>query len=165
MESTREQSIADTPSEAMLAQLPDVVRELCQILDKNELLELEVNYGAFRVRLSRALEAPPGGAVSLAPLVSTATPAAVAPSSVDNRRTTTIKSPLAGIFYRAPSPGAPPFVSIGEDVGMGQTVCIIEAMKLMNEIGSEVRGRIRSIMVENAAVVESGQDLMVVEEF
>jgi acetyl-CoA carboxylase biotin carboxyl carrier protein len=127
----------------------------------HDLVELDVNYAEFHLRLRR------GEAVVVVPSASVEGPPpqlpAPAPGAVSSRGTT-IKSPLAGIFYRAPSPGAPPFAHEGEVVAAGQTVCIIEAMKLMNEIGAEVPCRIRQILVANAAVVESGQDLMVVEE-
>jgi acetyl-CoA carboxylase biotin carboxyl carrier protein len=76
-----------------------------------------------------------------------------------------IKSPMVGTFYRAPAPGAPPFVEMNADVDVGQTVCIIEAMKLMNEIQSEARGRIARILVENASPVEYGQALFLVEPY
>ncbi|AWB09493.1 biotin carboxyl carrier protein [Thermodesulfobium acidiphilum] len=74
-----------------------------------------------------------------------------------------IKSPMVGTFYRSPSPNSPPFVEVGDYVKKGQVVCIIEAMKLMNEIESEVEGVIKEILVENAMPVEFGQPLMVVE--
>jgi len=70
-----------------------------------------------------------------------------------------IKSPLVGTFYRAPSPDAPPFVEVGDIVSPGQTLCIIEALKVMNEIESDIKGRIESILVENGEVVEYGQPL------
>ncbi len=70
-----------------------------------------------------------------------------------------IKSPLVGTFYRAPSPEAPPFVEVGDIVSPGQTLCIIEALKVMNEIESDIRGRIENILVENGEVVEYGQPL------
>ncbi len=74
-----------------------------------------------------------------------------------------IKSPLVGTFYRAPSPGAPPFVEEGDIVSKGQVVCIIEALKVMNEIESDVNGRVVKILVENGQPVEYGQELMYIE--
>lgn len=74
-----------------------------------------------------------------------------------------VVTPLAGVFYRAPSPGAAPFVQVGDKVSVGQTLCIIEAMKLMNEIAAEAPGRVASILVENGQVVESGQKLFLLE--
>ncbi|MFN3699285.1 MAG: acetyl-CoA carboxylase biotin carboxyl carrier protein, partial [Dictyoglomus sp.] len=71
--------------------------------------------------------------------------------------------PLVGVFYRSPAPGAPPFVEEGDLVDVGQTVCIIEAMKLMNEIKSHVRGKVKKVLVENGQAVEFGQKLFLIE--
>jgi len=76
---------------------------------------------------------------------------------------TSIKAPMVGSFYRAPSPDAPPYVEVGQTVSKGQVICIIEAMKLMNEIQSEVNGTIREVLVENAEPIEYGQDLFLLE--
>jgi len=86
-------------------------------------------------------------------------PATVAPE----KKLVAIKSPMVGTFYRAPAPGAKPYIEAGEEVKPGQVVCIVEAMKLMNEIESEVTGRIVKICAENAQAVEFGQDLFLVE--
>jgi acetyl-CoA carboxylase biotin carboxyl carrier protein len=75
-----------------------------------------------------------------------------------------IQSPMVGTFYRAPAPGAPPYVEVGQFISQGDVVCIVEAMKLMNEIESEISGRVRKILVENAQPVEFGQVLMLIEE-
>ncbi len=88
---------------------------------------------------------------------------AAAPSEPVNENLKPVVSPLAGVFYRSPSPGASPFVQVGDRVSVGQTLCIIEAMKLMNEITAEMPGRVASILVENAAVVESGQKIFLLE--
>jgi acetyl-CoA carboxylase biotin carboxyl carrier protein len=74
-----------------------------------------------------------------------------------------IKSPLVGTFYRSPSPGAPPFVEVGDIVSPGQVLCIIEALKVMNEIESDVRGRVEKILVENGETVEYGQPLFLID--
>ncbi len=168
MKSTTLNDTPDLPSDAALARMPDVVRDLCTVLQDNDLLELEVHYGRFRLRLKRGEEvAIAMPAAESLPVPRPAPPAQARPAAdavAGASRTTTIKTPLAGIFYRAPSPGAPPFVKEGDTVQVGQTVCIIEAMKLMNEIGAEAPGRVRKILVQNAAVVEAGQDLMIVED-
>lgn len=96
-------------------------------------------------------------------------PAAEAPAQADadiyeDARYETIAAPMVGTFYRAPSPDAPPYVNVGDDIIKGQALCIIEAMKLMNEIESEVKGRIVKILVDNAEPVEYGQPLFVVEK-
>lgn len=74
-----------------------------------------------------------------------------------------IKSPLVGTFYRSPSPGAPPFVDVGDTVSPGQVLCIIEALKVMNEIESDVRGKVVKILVENGETVEYGQPLFIID--
>lgn len=81
----------------------------------------------------------------------------------ENDNTVTIVAPMVGTFYRAPSPDAAAYVQVGDDVDVGQPLCIIEAMKLMNEIESEVRGRVTRILVENAQPVEYGQPLFIIE--
>jgi len=88
-------------------------------------------------------------------------PAAVAPAP--EKKLVAIKSPMVGTFYRAPAPGAKQYIEVGEEIKPGQVVCIVEAMKLMNEIESEVTGRIVKICAENAQAVEFGQDLFLVE--
>ena len=90
-------------------------------------------------------------------------PAAVAPAP--EKKLVALKSPMVGTFYRAPAPGAKDYVEAGEEVRLGQVVCIVEAMKLMNEIESEVNGKIVKVCVENAQAVEFGQDLFLVEPF
>ena len=83
--------------------------------------------------------------------------------TVEEDKLHVIKSPLVGTFYRAPSPGAPPFVEVGDIVSPGQVLCIIEALKVMNEIESDVRGKIVKILVENGETVEYGQPLFLVD--
>jgi acetyl-CoA carboxylase biotin carboxyl carrier protein len=107
--------------------------------------------------------------VSAAPAPATpaaAAPAGGAPSPAGAGATgnqVAITSPMVGTFYRAPAPDADPYVEVGDQVTVGQTVCIVEAMKLMNEIESEVKGRVVKILVENAQPVEYGQKLFLVE--
>jgi acetyl-CoA carboxylase biotin carboxyl carrier protein len=106
------------------------------------------------------LAAPPvpAAAASAAPVA----PAAPAPAAVDESRGTIVKSPMVGTFYRSPSPGAKVFVEIGQTVKVGDTLCIIEAMKLLNEIEAEVAGEIKEVLVENGQAVEYGQPLFVI---
>ncbi|RKY37033.1 MAG: acetyl-CoA carboxylase, biotin carboxyl carrier protein, partial [Candidatus Omnitrophota bacterium] len=82
---------------------------------------------------------------------------------VEEQGITYIKSPMVGTFYRAPAPDAPPFVEVGDEVDVGQTVCIIEAMKLMNEIKSDVRGKVLEVLVENGSPVDYGDNLFKVK--
>jgi len=89
--------------------------------------------------------------------------AAAAPAAAPEPTGHTLKSPMVGTFYRAPSPGAPNFVEVGQSVTKGQTLCIIEAMKLLNEIESDVAGKVKAILVENGQPVEYGQPLFVIE--
>ncbi|GAB4091411.1 acetyl-CoA carboxylase biotin carboxyl carrier protein [Flaviaesturariibacter terrae] len=103
-------------------------------------------------------QAAPAAAGSPAAAAGSAAPAAAAPSN-----TITIKSPMIGTFYRRPSPDKPDFVNVGDEVSVGKVVCIIEAMKLFNEIESEVKGKIVKILVEDASPVEYDQPLFLVE--
>jgi acetyl-CoA carboxylase biotin carboxyl carrier protein len=101
------------------------------------------------------------------PLAAPGTPAAPAPApeaaKPEEPAGHTLKSPMVGTFYRAPSPGAPVFVEVGQSVSKGQTLCIIEAMKLLNEIESDVSGTVKAILVENGQPVEYGQPLILIE--
>ena len=136
-----------------------------QIVDlaiAHDLAELEVEGGGLRVRVVRR-HAP--GAATHAAAAPAAVPLAegVERDAEATAGTVTIEAPMVGTFYRATSPEAPPFVSEGDTVKEGQTLCIIEAMKLMNEIESKLSGRIVKILVENAQPVEFGQPLFLVE--
>jgi acetyl-CoA carboxylase biotin carboxyl carrier protein len=133
------------------------VRELARIAAEFDLAEVEAD-GSGHVRVRRG----GGGAVEAAPAMSgprpialTPAPAASAPEAEGNF----ISSPFVGTFYRAPSPEAPVFVDVGQPVRKGQVVCIVEAMKLMNEIEAEFEGRIEEILVQNGEHVEYGQHL------
>jgi acetyl-CoA carboxylase biotin carboxyl carrier protein len=147
------------------------LRRLIRLVQRTGIGELEVSSGGRTVRISamsgvsvvtgvpahgpNAQTGQPGGAVS-----DTARPAG---GDAKPSNAVPITSPMVGTFYRAPAPDADPYVEAGDVVEVGQTVCIIEAMKLMNEIESEVRGRIVQILVENAQPVEFGQTLFLVE--
>jgi acetyl-CoA carboxylase biotin carboxyl carrier protein len=139
------------------------LKQLIRLVQRTGIGELEVSSGGRTVRISAhgttsAVIAGPQAAGAQAP-------APVAPDrkpeAADHLKT--ITSPMVGTFYRAPAPDADPYVEVGTSVEVGQTVCIIEAMKLMNEIESEVKGRIVHILVENAQPVEFGQKLFLVE--
>ena len=135
------------------------VRELARIAAEFDLAEVEAD-GTGHVRVRRG----GGGAVEAAPAMSgprpislaPAAPAAAAPAEAAG---TFISSPFVGTFYRAPSPEAPQFVDVGQAVRKGQVVCIVEAMKLMNEIEAESEGKIEEILVQNGEHVEYGQHL------
>ena len=125
------------------------IRELAQIVSENGLSAIEIAEGENRVRIERAVAAP------AAPVPA---PAAEE-TNVDFNRTREIKSPMVGVFYAAPSPDAKPFVEVGSKVKKGDIVCIVEAMKLMNEITAEFDGEVVDICVHNGDVVEYGQTL------
>ncbi len=147
--------------------LREWIRELVAIMRDEDLAEIEVRRFFLTVRLRRP------GAEPLANLLPAAgsaqEPAGAADSSTGETEAAStthllpITSPMVGTFYRAPAPDADPYVEENSTVDVGQTVCIVEAMKLMNEIESEVRGRIARILVENAQPVEYGQVLFLVE--
>ncbi|HEX7077189.1 MAG TPA: acetyl-CoA carboxylase biotin carboxyl carrier protein [Candidatus Eisenbacteria bacterium] len=138
------------------------IAELTQIMRDEDLAEIEVRRLFSSIRLRR----PGADAVAVAPAANPgAEPAlAAAPAEAEaSKNLVPIKSPMVGTFYRAPAPDADPYVEEQSHVSVGQTVCIVEAMKLMNEIESDVKGRIARILVENAQPVEFGQVLFLVE--
>ena len=141
------------------------IRELAQIVSENGLSAIEIAEGENRVRIERAVAAPAAvpAVVSMPAPVAAPTAPAPAPAAeetnVDFNRTREIKSPMVGVFYAAPSPDAKPFVEVGSKVKKGDIVCIVEAMKLMNEISAEFDGEVVDICVHNGDVVEYGQTL------
>ena len=152
------------------------IKKLIELLDESGIAELEVTEGEESVRISRYGSTPPlvqasGPAapypigVPVAPDGAPA-PAAAPAAPVEDRPSASgfeIEAPMVGTMYRAPSPGAPPFVEVGSRISAGDVVCIIEAMKILNQIESEVSGVVREIPVENGQAVEFGQTLMIVE--
>ncbi len=142
-----------------------LIEEMLQLMESRGLVELEMEHQGLRIRLKKASSGPSPQLVEY--VVGVPQPAPVPggakPAAADEGRRIVIKSPMVGTFYRASAPDAPPFVEIGQDIEVEQVVCIIEAMKLMNEIKSEVGGRIVEILVESGAPVEFGQPLFAVE--
>ncbi|MBI5710970.1 MAG: acetyl-CoA carboxylase biotin carboxyl carrier protein [Candidatus Eisenbacteria bacterium] len=143
------------------------LRQLIRLVQRTGIGELEVSSGGRTVRIAAHAGVPiatampaPGGRSAPAP-GGVATPAAAASPKAEEHAA--ISSPMVGTFYRAPAPDAEPYVEVGDMVEVGQTVCIIEAMKLMNEIESEIRGRVVKILVDNAQPVEFGQKLFLIE--
>jgi acetyl-CoA carboxylase biotin carboxyl carrier protein len=144
------------------------LKKLIDLVQESGIGEIEITEGEEKVRITRQsagapmLMAAPGmqpmGMQAMAP----AAPAA-APAPPPEPRGHALKSPMVGTFYRAPSPGAPSFVEVGQTVSKGQTLCIIEAMKLLNEIESDVAGTVKAILVENGQPVEYGQPLFLIE--
>ncbi|MGH7310336.1 MAG: acetyl-CoA carboxylase biotin carboxyl carrier protein [Candidatus Rokuibacteriota bacterium] len=143
------------------ASITELARQLATLLKELDLTEIEASIGQLRVRLQRvrAVAAPP--AAPGAPVeIAAAAPAADAAAAA---KLITIEAPMVGTFYRASSPTAEPYVREGDVVKEGQILCIIEAMKLMNEIESRASGRIVKILVENGQPVEYGQPLVLID--
>ncbi len=149
----------------------DRIEYLIRLVEKSEIAELEISEGWGRkIRISKHASGvaqngpPPAPAVreAAAPPPAEA-PTAAAPASADDDNLTPVVAPMVGTFYRAATPEAAPCVDVGSSVQSGQTLCIIEAMKIMNEIPSEVRGSVRKILVENGQPVEFGQTLFLIE--
>ena len=138
------------------------IEAVADILDEKELTEIEYRDGDFRIRVSRlpAFGPAPAPAAASSPAVVAAGDGAETP---EPDRGHEIMSPMVGTFYSAPSPDAPLFVEVGDSVRKGQVVCIIEAMKLMNEIESDCDGVVKECLVENAQGVEFGQPLFRIE--
>jgi acetyl-CoA carboxylase biotin carboxyl carrier protein len=146
--------MADEKSLAVDAKL---IRTLTALLDENRLTEIEYEAGGRRIRIARAAAvAPPVGAVA-APAPAAAL--SVAPAEAPG----TVKAPMVGTVYLAPAPDAAPFVKLGDTMREGQTLLIIEAMKVMNHIAAPRAGRVASILVADGAPVEYGQPLIVIE--
>lgn len=147
------------------------LRELIEFLIEKDIAEFELERGDFKVRIRRRAEAPPGGEVHYAPppaAMATAAPAGEAAAAAPAREGAAdeglhlVRSPIVGTFFESPSPGAPPFVKVGDTVALGQVLCIIEAMKLMNEIESDFAGEIVKKLAANGQPVEYGQPLFAV---
>jgi acetyl-CoA carboxylase biotin carboxyl carrier protein len=145
------------------------LKKLIDLVQESGIGEIEISEGEEKVRISRQ---PSGQPVlmthGMQPMMGAASaPAAPGPAPVATPAPEaaghTLKSPMVGTFYRAPSPGAANFVEVGQAVAKGQTLCIIEAMKLLNEIESDVAGTVKAILVENGQPVEYGQPLFVIE--
>ena len=144
------------------------LKKLIDLVQESGIGEIEITEGEEKVRISRQGPVAPAPVMMAAPAAVTlpagAPPAAPAAAQAPEApKGHTLKSPMVGTFYRAPSPGAPPFVEVGQSVTKGQTLCIIEAMKLLNEIESDASGVVKSILVENGQPVEYGQPLFVIE--
>ncbi len=141
------------------------IKDMINLMNENNLTELEIEKEGVRIKLRKGY----GGierAVELVPTPQiaphTEKPAA-AEEMTEKKNTLDVKSPMVGTFYRAASPESPAYVNMGDTISPGQVICIIEAMKLMNEIKADVKGKIVDIQVDNAEPVEFGQVLFVIE--
>jgi len=145
------------------------IKEMINLMNENNLLELEIEREGLRIKIKKAIPQPteethPSVIIEKIPQkIPVETPKEEALPKAPTK-TIEIRSPMVGTFYRAPSPESPPYVEVGSIIEPGQVICIIEAMKLMNEIKSEIRGKILEILVENAEPVEFDQPLFLVEQ-
>ncbi len=147
------------------------VKKLIELLEESGVAEIEIKEGEESVRISRQSQASPAmmaapAAFAPAPAPAAAAPVAEAPAAEPAAEAIeghAIKSPMVGTFYRAPSPGASPFVEVGQTVSAGDTLCIIEAMKLLNQIEADKSGTIKAILVENGQPVEYDQPLFIID--
>ena len=146
------------------------VKKLIELLEESGISELEISEGEESVRISRH----PRGAVTVAAAAPAAPIAAPPPAALPPAAATasqsrkladdkTVTSPMVGTYYSAPSPGAKAFVEVGQEIKLGQTLCIIEAMKMMNQIESDKTGKLTAILAKNGDPVEFGQPLFVIE--
>ena len=149
----------------------DEIRELIQLVSETGVAELEVQRGENRVRIRRSFATEVNAvavpdqqpAVKMNPAPTSGAPVKPAPEPASpEKELITVKSPIVGTFYESPSPGSPPFVRAGETVQPGKVLCIIESMKLMNEIEAEVAGVVEAKLVENGQPVEYGEALFAI---
>ncbi|HET7588335.1 MAG TPA: acetyl-CoA carboxylase biotin carboxyl carrier protein [Gammaproteobacteria bacterium] len=150
------------------------VKKLVELLEESGIAEIEITEGEESVRISRyqqgqPMMAPPPVMPQQAPVPA---PAAAAPAATGAAEEPAeaalpsghvVQAPMVGTFYRAPSPGANPFVDVGQSVNVGDTLCIIEAMKMLNQIEADQAGTIKAILAENGEPVEFGQPMFVIE--
>ncbi|QNM96105.1 acetyl-CoA carboxylase biotin carboxyl carrier protein [Chitinimonas koreensis] len=148
------------------------LKKLIDLVEESGIAEIEVTEGEEKVRITRVSQnaqmiyaQAPMQQVALptaAPAAASAPAAEAAPAASGLPAGNVVKSPMVGTFYRSASPGAKPFAEVGQAVNVGDTLCIIEAMKLLNEIEAEVSGTIKAILVENGSPVEYGEPLFVI---
>ena len=149
------------------------LKELIEFLVEKDIAEFELERGDVKVRIKRGVDAVitalPAPSLLATPGTGPIAPAAAPPANpaqpekAEHEGVHEVKSPIVGTFYAAPSPGSPPFVKVGDTVELGQILCIVEAMKLMNEIESDVAGEILKKLVSNGQPVEYGQPLFAIK--
>ena len=147
------------------------VKKLIELLDESGIAEIEITEGEESVRISRYSQNAPAApvaapiAVAAPAAAASAAPAEAAPAAPDPEDDGfLVTAPMVGTFYAASSPGAAPYVQVGDRINEGDTLCIIEAMKMMNQIESDVSGIVKSIRVQNGEPVEYGQTLIVIDQ-
>lgn len=149
------------------------IKKLIELLEQSSLTEMEITEGEETVKLSRHLQQPPQLSVPVAPPM---VAAATVQQPIENEPTVAetaepsggfsgkvVRSPMVGTFYAAPSPDADPFVKVGQSVAVGDTLCMVEAMKMFNQIESEYEGKIKQILVENGQPIEFDEPLFEIE--
>ncbi|WP_116631096.1 acetyl-CoA carboxylase biotin carboxyl carrier protein [Pasteurella langaaensis] len=150
------------------------IKKLIELVEESGIMELEISEGEESVRISRGSAAPsavqytlPAAAPAVsAPVAQTAAPAATPasePVAADNLSGHVIRSPMVGTFYRSPSPEAPSFVEVGQSVKVGDALCIVEAMKMMNRIEADKAGVVKAILINDGDAVEFDEPLIVIE--
>ncbi len=147
----------------------ETIKTIIGLMKSNELSEFEMEEEGLRIAIKRRngtehqVVLSQAAPVAMAPIPAPAAPAAAPVAKPEESKYIEIKSPIVGTFYRSPSPDAEPYVSVGQEIDKETVVCIVEAMKVMNEIKAEVKGVIRKMLVDNATPVQFGQTLFLVE--
>jgi acetyl-CoA carboxylase biotin carboxyl carrier protein len=153
------------------------IQELVKMINKSNISELSIKDGEFEITIKQengltgtpvmyaqpAMVAPQPAAQAPAAAPATDTPAATPAPALNNDKLHTIKSPMIGTFYRSPSPDKPAFVNVGDEIKPGMPLCIVEAMKLFNEIESEVSGKVVKVLIDEASPIEYDQPMFIVE--
>ena len=149
------------------------VKKLIELLEESGIAELEIQEGEESVRISRHGSHAPAPAPAAPPAQAPAAPPPPAPAPAEDTGSGeaggglpsghVVESPMVGTYYSASSPSSPPFVEVGQSVKAGETICIIEAMKILNQIEADASGTVKAILVENGSPVEFGEPLMIIE--
>lgn len=149
------------------------IARLLKVVSESDIAEIEIKEGEEQIKITRATAAvapvvqpvavAPAAPAVVAPVAPASAPAAAAPAPAAEETGHAMKSPMVGTFYRSANPEAPAFTEVGKTVKEGDTVCIIEAMKMMNQIAADKSGTIKKILVENGATVEFDQPLFIIE--
>ena len=156
-----------TDSESPAEEVFDLerIRRLVELMEEHGLSEVDLRQEGQRIRLRRGTtnEASNVPVPALPPQPTTPIPLVTEGHRVEDENIVLIRSPMVGTFYSAPSPNAKAFVNVGDSVAEGDTICIVEAMKILNQIEAEVSGTVKAVLVENSQPVEYGQPLMIIE--
>jgi len=142
------------------------LKTLIDLVQNSGISELEISEGEEKIRIAKFLSAPAAPANYAAPVMTAAVPAAPVAAAADEAPAQpeghVVTAPMVGTFYRSGSPGSPSFVEVGQSVKAGDTLCILEAMKLMNEIEADVSGVVKAILIENGEAVEFGEPMFII---